>query len=289
MKKVLVTGSNGQLGNSIRKLSPLYPGLEFTHIDIDDLDITNEAALLEFIRAGRPAVIINCAAYTAVDKAEQEKDKAFLINADAVKNLAALSRDMGIFLIHISTDYVFDGKASKPYMESDQPNPVSVYAKSKHQGEVNVIESGCRAMIFRTSWLYSEYGSNFVKTIKRLASEREELKVVSDQIGTPTYAGDLAKVVLEIMSNYPVPDKPEIYHYSNEGIISWYEFAKAIIDENHLNCRVLPIPTTEYPTPAVRPKYSVLSTDKIKQKFGIQIPRWDASLKVCLANMSPGN
>jgi dTDP-4-dehydrorhamnose reductase len=289
MKKILVTGADGQLGLSIRNLAGLYPGLNFLYIDINDLDITDVVALSGFIRKNRPDVIVNCAAYTAVDKAEEETEKAMLINAVAVKNLAGLSKELGISLIHISTDYVFDGKAGKPYSESDQPNPVSVYAKSKHQGEVNVIESGCRAMILRTSWLYSEYGSNFVKTIKRLASEREELKVVSDQTGTPTYAGDLAKVILDIISKHPVPGKPEIYHYSNEGIINWYEFAKAIIEESHLNCRVFPIPTTDYPTPAARPMYSVLSKDKIKQKFGIQIPRWDASLKICIANLTSGN
>lgn len=285
MKNVLVTGSAGQLGNSLRDIADLYPGLLFTWIDIADLDITNETALSAFIKAGKPEVIINCAAYTAVDKAEQEKEKAFLINAGAVKNLAALSKAKGIFLIHISTDYVFDGTGNKPYTESDLPNPVSVYAKSKYAGELAVLESGCKAIILRTSWLYSEYGNNFLKTIKRLAGEREELKVVSDQIGTPTYSGDLAKVILDIIAKHPVPDKPEIYHYSNGGIISWYEFAKAIVEESGSKCRVLPIPTTDYPLPAARPMYSAMCKEKIKNAFGITIPVWEASLKICLANM----
>ncbi|MBM3435255.1 MAG: dTDP-4-dehydrorhamnose reductase [Bacteroidetes bacterium] len=288
MKSVLVTGSAGQLGNSLRDISDHYKGLRFTWIDIADLDITNEAAVSEFIKASKPEVIINCAAYTAVDKAEQEKEKAFLINAEAVQNLASLSKSFGIFLVHISTDYVFNGRGNKPYSETDEPDPISVYAQSKHQGEVNIIRSGCRAMIVRTSWLYSEYGSNFLKTIKRLAGEREELKVVSDQTGTPTYAGDLAKAILDIIANYPFPDKPEIYHYSNEGIISWYEFAKAIVEESRLKCRVLPIPTTDYPLPAARPMYSAMSKEKIKKTFGIAVPSWDVSLKICMGNMISG-
>jgi dTDP-4-dehydrorhamnose reductase len=285
MKKVLITGADGQLGHSMRKISPLYPGLNFIYIDIKDIDITDEPALAKFIKKNTPDVILNCAAYTAVDKAEEEPDKAMLINAGAVRNLARLSKELGIFMIHISTDYVFDGYGKRPYLETDITHPVSSYGNSKLQGEINMMESGCNGIIFRTSWLYSEYGNNFLKTIQRLAAEREELKIVADQTGTPTYARDLGKVILDIVSKAGIPPGIEIYHYSNEGICSWYEFAIAIVNTGHYNCRVSPIPTTAYPLPAKRPMYSVLNKEKIKNTFGIEIPRWDVSLRICMANM----
>lgn len=285
MKKVLVTGADGQLGLSIRNLVAFYPGLNFLYIDIYDLDITDVEALSGFIRKNRPDIIINCAAYTAVDKAEEETEKAMLINAVAVKNIAGLSKEMGISLIHISTDYVFDGRAKRPYLETDITNPMSSYGNSKLQGEINIKESGCNGIIIRTSWLYSEYGNNFVKTIKRLAAEREELKIVADQTGTPTYAGDLAKVILDIISKDQLPETTEIYHYANDGIISWFEFAEAIVENGRYKCKVIPIPTSAYPLPAKRPMYSALSKEKIKKAFNFKIPRWDESLRICMANM----
>jgi dTDP-4-dehydrorhamnose reductase len=287
MKKVLITGGNGQLGLSIRKLSAEYSGLQLICIDIGDLDITDEKALSKFILEMRPDVIVNCAAYTAVDKAEEETEKALLINAEAVYNIARISKDQGIFMIHISTDYIFDGTAHKPYTESDPANPVSSYGNSKLQGELKMIESGCAGMIIRTSWLYSEYGNNFLKTIRRLAAERSELRIVEDQTGTPTYAGDLAKVIMEIISNLKPSAGVEIFNYSNEGIVSWFGFARTIVELGGYPCKVTPIPTSAYPLPARRPMFSVLSKEKIRKAFRIEIPQWEESLKVCLANMKP--
>jgi dTDP-4-dehydrorhamnose reductase len=284
--KILVTGSNGQLGNELRLLAPAYSGDIFIFTDVAELDITNETDLDYFIDREKPAVIINCAAYTAVDKAEQEDNLAFLINATAVGNLSRAAAKHHSLLIHISTDYVFDGKGFKPYMEDDPTNPVSLYAKSKHAGEQQVQSYAGKALIIRTSWLYSEFGNNFVKTMMKYGREREQLNVVFDQTGTPTYARDLAQTILDIIQKQPVINGVEVFHFSNEGVASWYDFAKAIMEFSGINCKINPIETKEYPLPAVRPFYSVFNKSKIKQRFSIEIPYWRDSLQECMKKMS---
>lgn len=279
---ILITGANGQLGSEIRELAPLYKGLNFTFTDIEELDITNYQALGKFFAKNKFECFINCAGYTAVDKAETEKDKATLINATAVKYLAEYSSQQNALFVHVSTDYVFDGRNFKAYLESDLTNPKSVYGKTKLDGEVEVIFNSQQAIIFRTSWLYSSFGSNFVKTILRVASEKEALNVVSDQIGSPTYARDLAKAILDIVPDYKAINKFEIFNYSNEGVASWYDFAKEIVENAGLKCAIIPIETKEYPTPAMRPMFSVLSKSKIKKQFSLAIPYWKDSLKDCL-------
>jgi dTDP-4-dehydrorhamnose reductase len=282
---ILVTGSNGQLGISIKNKSRLFPLLNFIFTDVEELDITNERSLNAFFRKNKIDTLINCAGYTAVDKAETEKERAFLINAQAVKNLVKLSNKYGFFLVHISTDYVFDGTKTTPYDETDNPNPQSTYGHSKLEGENEITRHAKNAVILRTSWLYSEYGNNFVKTIQRLANELTEIKVVSDQTGTPTYAGDLAEIILKILTSKADTPGVKIYHYSNEGIASWFDFAKAIVEFGQYNCKVKPITTEEYPLPAKRPSYSVLSITNIKKDFQLIIPDWIDSLKKCLYNM----
>ena len=282
MNNILVTGGNGQLGSEIKELSASFINDSFFFTDASDLDITNHAVVAAFIKTNSINVIINCAAYTAVDKAESESKLADAINHLAVKNLATVSKDEGVKLIHISTDYVFDGAIQKPYTETDFTNPQTVYGQTKLNGElamqaINPVNS----IIIRTSWLYSSYGSNFVKTMLRLAKTRDEISVVSDQIGTPTNAADLATVILTIfpqMSNETV----EIFHYSNGGVCSWYEFAKAIFKMQEINIRVQPIPTNRNPTSAKRPKYSVLEGHKIKVFYGITLLDWKISLNRCL-------
>ncbi len=272
--KVLVTGSNGQLGLSLKGQSALFPAIQFIYTDIDELDITNSECLNVFFQKNKIDAVINCAGYTAVDKAETEREKAFLINAQAVNNLVSCSNEFGFLLVHISTDYIFDGKKTKPYVETDVPNPLSIYGISKSEGEQEIIRQAKNAVILRTSWLYSEYGNNFVKTIMRLAKERSELNIVADQFGTPTYAADLADVILNITGKNLKNEGVIIYHYSNEGTASWYDFAKAIVKDCQLNCHVKPITTDEYPLPAKRPVFSVLSKEKIKREFGFIIPEW---------------
>ena len=286
--KVLVTGSNGQLGLSIKNQAGSFPTFHFIYTDVDELDITNIEKLKIFFQKNKIDALINCAGYTAVDKAETEREKAFLINAQGVKNLASLSNEFGYFLFHISTDYIFDGKKTNPYIESDSPNQLSIYGLSKFEGEKEIISLAKNAIILRTSWLYSEYGNNFVNTIQRLAKERPELKVVSDQVGTPTYAGDLAEAILKIISHKSDFSGVNIYHFSNEGVASWCDFAKAIVGMDNLSCKVTPIPTSEYPLPAIRPFYSILSKEKINKEFDINIPDWKESLKKCLDNMKTG-
>ena len=280
--KILVTGSNGQLGSELRALAPSFGGDDFIFTDIAELDITSEQDIDDLVRAEKPAAIINCAAYTAVDKAEQEDSLAFLINATAVGNLARVASKYHALLIHISTDYVFDGKGFKPYMEDDPTNPISLYAKSKHAGEQQVQSYASRAMIIRTSWLYSEFGNNFVKTMMKYGKERGQLKVVFDQTGTPTYARDLARTILNILHKQPDYTGVEVFHFSNEGVTSWYDFAKAIVELSGITCRIDPIETKEYPLPAIRPFYSVFNKSKIKQRFHIEIPYWKDSLKECI-------
>ena len=272
MKLILVTGANGQLGKSIHRNSSNYPELKIVFTDVEELDITKTEEVNAFFKNHAFDYCINCAAYTAVDKAEEEVDKAFLINAKAAKNLAQACQTSEAVLIHISTDFVFDGSKRTPYTEEDTATPLSVYGKSKLQGEEYIQEIWNKHFILRTSWLYSEYGNNFVKTMLRLAETRDEISVVNDQIGSPTYAGDLASFLLEII-NKPSKDYG-IYHYSNEGSISWYDFAAEIFKQHKTAVRVVPIPTSAYPTAAKRPEYSVMDLSKVKTIFGSTIPLW---------------
>jgi len=281
--KILITGSNGQLGKSIRKISPQYPNYEFTFTDVEELNITNYDELKTFLSDDKFDVVINCAAYTAVDKAEDEPEKAILLNVTAAGYLARLTSEFDMTLIHISTDFIFDGNKNFPYTEEDKPEPLSIYAKTKFNGENEVLTNAKKAVIFRTSWLYSEFGHNFVKTIIRLATERDELNVVDDQIGTPTYASDLAEVILKLLPKLLKTRGTTIYHYSNDGKASWYDFAKEIVKLHYLKCRVNPIETKDYPLPAQRPKYSLMDKSKIINTFGIKIPEWGQSLKKCLS------
>lgn len=285
MIKVLITGSNGQLGNELKELADSYALFEFIFTDLPELDITSETAVSQFFKIHNPDVILNCAAYTAVDKAEQEEELAFRVNALAPGILASAAADIGAFLVHISTDYVYDGLNFQPYTESDKINPLSVYARSKAAGEKAVIESNAKAIIIRTSWLYSAFGTNFVKTILKYGIERESLNVVFDQTGTPTYARDLAQVILETLPMAMLADQVEIYHYSNEGVASWYDFAKAILDMGAIDCKLFPIPAREYALPAPRPFYTVLDKSKIKKKFAVGIPYWRDSLQHCLRRL----
>lgn len=287
--KIIVTGSKGQLGRSIRELSPGYPELTFIFTDIEELDICDRDQVDSFISRENPAVVVNCAAYTAVDKAEKEEKLAEMINHHAVANLAVACKKTGTKLIHISTDYLFDGLKSTPYHEKDIVRPRSVYGITKLEGETTLLRAEVKSIIIRTSWLYSVYGNNFVKTMLKLGKEKEKLGIVDDQAGTPTYAGDLAGVILKILKR-TAEDRtrfvPGIYHYSNEGIASWYDFARAIFEYTpEIKCKVVPIDTASYPLPASRPAYSVLNKSKIKTTFEIEIPYWRESLKLCLIKL----
>lgn len=275
---ILVTGANGQLGKELQDLAPLYPSFKFIFLSREDLPIHHFELVRNFFEATKPDCCINCAAYTAVDIAESEKDLAFQVNGEAVGVLAAVCKKFDTKFIHISTDYVFDGTATVPYTETSATNPVNLYGASKLEGEKQALHYNPGCIIIRTSWVYSSYGKNFVKTILRLMGERNEVKVVDDQFGSPTYAADLAKAILDIIPNY----KPGIYHYSNDGVISWYDFALAIKEISNSKCEVIAIPTTEYPTPAKRPHYSVFNKEKIIQTFQLEIPDWKESLKKCL-------
>ena len=284
MHNVLVTGSNGQLGSELKALHVNYPDTFFFTCK-DDLDISNAKEVEAFIQSKNITAIINCAAYTAVDKAESEQEDADKINHLAVKTLAELSQKYAIKLIHISTDYVFDGTNYKPYLETDMTNPQSIYGKTKLAGEQALLHvTQKNSIIIRTSWVYSSYGNNFVKTMLRLGRERESLGVIFDQIGTPTYARDLAKVILDILPHVN-SEKTEIYHYANEGVCSWYDFAKEIMKMAKLPCKVNPIETSQYPTPAKRPHYSLLNKAKIKNDYNLGIPFWKDSLKECLQQL----
>lgn len=277
MANILVTGANGQLGSELRKIG--FSALdEVFYTDVAELDITDYAAVEKFVKDKEIDTIINCAAYTAVDKAEEEPQLAAKINTEAVTNLARAAAKEGCLLIHISTDYVFDGTGTKPYSEKDKPCPVSVYGKTKLAGEEAILKSRCFHIIIRTAWLYSSFGNNFVKTILRLATERTEINVVSDQVGSPTYAGDLAAAIVAIMDNEERIEHEGIYHYSNEGVCSWYDFAAEIVRLSGKECRVKPVTTAEYPTKTQRPAYSVLDKSKIKKTFGIEIPAWKDAL-----------
>ncbi len=289
MSTILVTGSNGQLGNELRVLSAAYPQHRYFFTDIEELDICNEKAVNEFVSKNNFTHIINCAAYTAVDKAEQEQLQAHKLNVDAVDYLCRAAKAAKAFFVHVSTDYVFDGKKNTPYTETDAVCPVSAYGITKLQGEEVVLKHGMPSLIIRTSWLYSSFGNNFVKTILRLSKEKPFLRVVADQHGTPTYARDLAKAILEIISSHPLPGKPGIYHFSNAGAITWFDFAKAITELSGIVIDIQPVETKDYPTAAVRPQYSVFSKEKIVRDFNLQIPDWKESLKACLDILNKNN
>ena len=282
---ILVTGSNGQLGTEIKDLAVNYTKFSFFFLDLPELDICNSSKLNIFIKENNINTVINCAAYTAVDKAEQDSDIAKKVNATGVLNLVNALEKVDGKLIHISTDYVFDGNNFIPYQELDEVNPIGVYGNTKRIGELAVINSNIDAIVIRTSWLYSAYGNNFVKTMLRLGDERDELGVIFDQVGTPTNAADLAKACIDIIAyskDANINSKENLYHFSNEGVASWYDFAIAIMNLGVVDCKVRPIETKDYPTPAKRPHFSVLNKSKIKNDFEIEIPYWRDSLKDCI-------
>ena len=285
MNNILITGSRGQLGNEIQQSAKNSTENNYFYTDIQELDITNKADIANFVKANAINIIINCAAYTAVDKAEDDIKLCYLINRDAVRNIAQVASENGLKVIHISTDYVFDGTNYAPYTEDQTVCPSSVYGKSKLEGEQALTDLCKNSIIIRTSWLYSGFGNNFVKTMLKLGTERDELNVIFDQVGTPTYAADLASAILQIVAaeNFV----PGIYHYSNEGVCSWYDFTKTIHRIASINCNVHPIETKDYPTRAPRPHYSVLNKSKIKSTFNIQIPHWEESLEKCIAILKP--
>ena len=284
MAIILITGAKGQLGSELKEVSKNFYGYDFIFTDIDSLDITSHEKTSEFINKSKPDWIINCAAYTLVDKAEVEPDQALLINGTAVKNITEAIRGSECRFIHVSSDYVYDGSSNVPYNENITANPLSAYGRSKLAGEkYALLHNG--SMIIRTAWLYSSFGNNFVKTILRNAADKESLKVVFDQTGTPTYAADLAGAIMNIISGVirnQIAMNSGIYNYSNEGVCSWYDFAREIIKESGLTCRVLPVLTKDYPQAAKRPVYSVLDKSKIKENYGLSIPHWRDSLIKCL-------
>jgi dTDP-4-dehydrorhamnose reductase len=283
MKNILVTGGKGQLATCIKDVTKDINDLNFIYVDLDQLDITDLNEVNTFFLNNEFSYCINCAAYTAVDNAETNKDIAEKVNVLGARNLANACKSNQSVLIHISTDFVFDGLQTDFYTEEDKENPLSIYGLTKFQGEIAIAESLKEHFILRTSWLYSEYGQNFLKTMLRLGAERDSLGVVVDQIGTPTYAKDLALIVLKII----VKDKADFgtYHYSNEGVASWYDFAKAIFEESNMLVKLNPIKSEAYPTPAVRPKFSVMDKSKIKSVWSLEIPYWRDSLKECLLKM----
>ena len=286
---ILVTGANGQLGSEIRDLADNFDNLNFIFKDLPDLDICNFLELEKFVDKNKIDSIINCAAYTAVDKAEEDSAIAQKVNAEGVLNLVKALKKVNGKLIHISTDYVFNGESFIPYKETDKVSPIGVYGNTKRNGEIQVINSDIDAIVIRTSWLYSAYGNNFVKTMLRLGNERDELGVIFDQVGTPTSASDLAKTCLDILAyskKANINSKGSLYHFSNEGVASWYDFAIAIMTLGKVNCNVKPIETKDYPTPAKRPHFSVLNKSKIKNDFEIDIPYWRDSLAKCILKLN---
>lgn len=278
---VLVTGASGQLGQSLQFIAPKYSDIQFIFASSSDLDITNPERVTSFFETNTIDFCINTAAYTAVDKAETEVEKAHLVNVVGPKNLAIACQKSGTTLVHISTDFVFDGTHETPYLETDATNPIGVYGQTKLEGEIEVVNNCQKHFIIRTSWVYSQFGNNFMKTMLRLAQDRTELNVVADQTGTPTNAVDLAEVILKMIASniqHPSSNCYGIYNFSNEGICSWYDFAKEIFRINKVEIKVNPIPTEAYPTPAKRPKYSVLDKSKIKNTFKIEIKSWQEAL-----------
>ena len=281
---VLVTGANGQLGQSIQFIADKYPNIQFVYTDFQEMDITNLENCKTVFATHKPQFCINTAAYTAVDKAESEQEKAHLINAVGPENLAKVCKEFDTILLHISTDFIFDGTSTTPYKESDIPNPQSVYGQTKLDGELAIQKNWEKHFIVRTSWVYSQFANNFMKTMLRLASERDSLSVVSDQIGTPTNAVDLAETLVTIIQSSIIhhPSSFGIYNFSNEGVCSWYDFAKEIFHQKGISIDLQPIPTSAYPTPAKRPAFSVLDKSKIKTTFPVEIADWKTSLKKCL-------
>jgi len=285
---VLVTGANGQLGTALRSIAGNYQGLQFLFVTRATFPLEDAPAVAALLKEQAPAYCINCAAYTAVDKAETEKEQAMQVNATAVGVLAAACKDAGTKLIHISTDYVFDGQGTVPYKEDDSTVPVNYYGATKLAGELQCMQANKETVIIRTSWVYSAFGNNFVKTMLRLMRERSSLNVVNDQFGSPTYAVDLAEALLSIIegdTNGAHAWVPGIYHYSNEGIISWFDFATAIQETSGSTCTVQPIPTSAFPTPAKRPAYSVMDKSKIQKVYGLHIPSWRQSLVTCIRSL----
>jgi len=277
--KILVTGANGQLGRSMRKISGDYPHHTFLFTDVPELNITDKRQFGDFARDNAVQAIVNCAAYTAVDKAETEQELAEKINCQGTKVLGETAKELNIPLVHISTDYVFCGEGCHPLKETDPTTPTGVYGSTKLDGEKALESVGCDVAIIRTAWLYSEFGGNFVKTMLRVANERDTLNVVYDQVGSPTYATDLARALMKVLDSGI--KGLTIYHFSNEGAVSWYDFAKAIFEESNINIIVNPIESDKYPSPVKRPSYSVLSKEKIKS-IGVEVPYWRDSLKICL-------
>ncbi len=287
MATILLTGANGQLGNEIQKwhqADPFEGRNRLIVTDVGELDVTDFAAVGSVVTMQKVDVIVNCAAYTAVDRAESEPEAALRINAVGPEVLARAARAYDASLVHISTDYVFDGRSEKSYREDDPTAPLGVYGHTKLEGEQAVLRSGCNGVILRTSWLYSSFGNNFVKTMMRLGRERDELRVVADQWGSPTYAADLADFIMRkaVPALVGMPRRAEVYHYSNQGETSWCGFAAKIMELAGIECRVAPIPTSEYPTPAARPHYSLLDKSKIIRDFNITIPAWEESLAKCI-------
>ena len=287
--RILVTGSNGQLGSEIRDIASNYKKADFVFSEFSDLDICSLNQVKKFITNYKINSIINCAAYTDVNKAESDAETAKNTNTNGVSNLLKVLKTVNGKLIQISTDYVFDGKQSLPYKESDSVNPIGVYGKTKRDSELKVINSKVDAIVIRTSWLYSSYGNNFVKTMLRLGLKKDELSVIADQLGTPTYAKDLAKVCLDILCSEKqkkISENGKLYHYSNEGMVSWYDFASEILKLGAIKCRILPVLSKHYPSKAKRPQYSVLDKTKIKEDFNIKIPHWIDSLNECILKLS---
>ena len=286
---ILVTGANGQLGCEMRRLGAVSPN-NYIFTDVAELDITNADAVMYVARHYSIDAIVNCAAYTNVDKAESDEAAAELINATAVGNLARAMKEVGGTLFHISTDYVFGSEGNTPRTEDMPLNPLGVYGRTKLHGEQAILESGCKALIFRTAWLYSEFGNNFLKTMLRLTAEREQLNVVFDQVGTPTYAGDLALAIFSIIEAGVYEGNEGIYHFSNEGVCSWYDFAVEIAAAaGHTGCRINPCHSSEFPSPVTRPPYSVLDKTKIKNTFDIDIPHWRESMEYCIKRIKATN
>ncbi|HYK43884.1 MAG TPA: dTDP-4-dehydrorhamnose reductase [Parafilimonas sp.] len=289
--KILVSGKNGQLGKELQQLSTQFPGIEFIFLDKQGLDIAEESSVKRAFEKYSPSHFINCAAYTAVDKAETEQEAAYKTNAEAVGNIARYAYEFNTSLVHVSTDYVFEGNAKNPYKETDPTNPINYYGYTKWLGEQLALQNNPNTIIIRSSWIYSSFGHNFVKTMLRLMKERKEISVVNDQFGSPTYAKDLAEAILSIVNGELSVVNGEdqtsnIFHFSNDGIISWYDFAVAIKNIEGLDCIIHPIATTSYPTPAKRPAFSGLDKTKISRAFGIRLKNWQDSLKECLELLS---
>ncbi|MBO7239512.1 MAG: dTDP-4-dehydrorhamnose reductase [Bacteroidaceae bacterium] len=286
---ILVTGANGQLGCEMRRLGAVSPN-NYIFTDVAELDITKADAVMDTVKAASVDVIVNCAAYTNVDKAESDEATAELINATAVANLANAMKEVGGTLFHVSTDYVFGSEGNTPRTEDMPLNPLGVYGRTKLHGEQAIAESGCKALIFRTAWLYSEYGNNFLKTMMRLTAEKEQLNVVFDQVGSPTYAGDLALAIFSIIEAGVYEGNEGVYHFSNEGVCSWYDFAVEIAaTAGNTNCRINPCHSSEFPSPVTRPPYSVLDKTKIKTTFDIDIPHWRESMEYCIKRIKTTN